>query len=453
MKDCRPKHGNGVVSTKGIISKYEKYLGMKTDRRIDFMLRCHDLGTMRDYNPVISPELSTRTSRFIGVPKTWKKLRGIAAELIELQFFQQAVFSAMDRMFRDSPWWRRRVDLHSQDKSQELALQGSKSGRFATIDLSAASDSVSLELVKRVFKGTPLLPWLLCTRSTFSEVDGIKLPLLKFSTMGSACCFPVECAVFTLAAQVASGRTPGRLGQKDRVIRVFGDDIIVESVCVPALLNILERLGFSVNQSKSYWSGPFREACGTYAFRGGDVRPYRFTTGNLISTSSPLGGEEASSLVGMINQLWTRGYQLASRSVLELVLKRPLKVGTTTIVGATALRFALSDEGGCVASSHPTNFHLRSRWNRNLQRSEVQTVVWKRAREQVLTVSTDVDIANHLLMVEWLISQSGNDRERLTPGDIGWEPNEASSLSSLVNGRETMLPTRRWVERPEFSLW
>lgn len=445
MTDAKPKHGPGAVASPKVKTWYDKYQTMKTDKRIDFLLRVHDLGTMADYNPVISPELSTRQSRFIGVPKTWKKLRGIAAEPVELQFFQQAVFRAMDDMFRRNKWWRSRVDLHRQEFSQELALDGSLTGRLATIDLSAASDSVTLELVKRVFKGTPLLSWLLGTRCTSTLVDNTSVHLTKFASMGSACCFPVECAVFTLAAQVASDRTPGRLVNKTRTVRVFGDDIIVESVTVPALLDILSRLGFKVNTEKSYWDGSFREACGTFAFSGVDIRPIRYKSGSLMSDHRSLSYEECASKVGLINQLHWRGYHETRRWVLDDLLNRKVQVGRDSVSGSVALRFTFDGEKGTVASFLPTNYHLKMRWNSRLQRLEYQTVQWVKRVRTSQSVSEKSDIASHIGYVEWLITHQG-DNGLEDDSDYPWfEEGESFDIPSRLEIGYAMIPTRKWV--------
>lgn len=445
MTDAKPKHGPGAVSSPKVKSWYDKYQTMRTDKRIEFLLRIHDLGTMSDYNPVISPELSDRQSRFIGVPKTWKKLRGIAAEPVELQFFQQAVFRSMDDMFRRSKWWRSRVDLHRQEFSQELAIQGSLTGRLATIDLSAASDSVTLELVRRVFKGTPLLPWLLGTRCTTTLVGNQAVRLAKFASMGSACCFPVECAVFTLAAQVASDRTPGRLVNKTRTVRVFGDDIIVESVTVPVLLDVLSRLGFKVNTEKSYWDGSFREACGTFAFSGVDIRPIRYKSGSLMPDHRSLSYEECASRVGLINQLHWRGYHETRRWVLDDLLYRKVQVGRDSVNGSDALRFTFDGEKGTVASFLPTNFHLKERWNPWLQRSEFRSVQWIKRVRTSKSVSEKSDIASHIGYVEWLIAHQGNDG-REDDSDYPWfEEGESFDIPSRLEIGYAMIPTRKWV--------
>lgn len=360
----RPRHGPGAVSDVGVKCWYDKYLSLNSDVRVAYLLGRHGLGTEADYCPWVRREKSTRTSRFIPVPKTWKKLRGISAEPVELQFYQQGILRSLDNLFTTDKWWRDRIDLHDQSKSGYLALFGSRTNSVATIDLSAASDSVTLELVKEVFKGTPLLYWLLGTRCTHSICDEQVVRLSKFAPMGSACCFPVECIVFTLAAQVASDRTRRVELDEDPTIRVFGDDIVIDWFSAPALVEILGQVGFRVNTRKSYLSGGFREACGVEAYRGHEIQPLRYKRlgGDLLAWT-PLVGDVATA-IAYSNSLYgvglhgTRSYLLHSLLASQIVVgKKKFRVGN--YVTAT-----FSGTRGSIVSPMPTNFNrlMKSGW-------------------------------------------------------------------------------------------
>lgn len=449
-----PKHGPGVVSDSQIKCWYDKYLQMKSDDRIGYLLRTRDLGSQSDFNPFVSRAKSDRTSRFIGVPKTWKKLRGIAAEPVELMFYQQAVFHALDRMFQRTDWWRARLDLHSQLVSQELALEGSRTGRLATVDLSAASDSVTLELVKRVFKGTPVLPWLLGTRSTSTNVDGVICPLSKFASMGSACCFPTESMVFALAAQVASDRTPGKVGGSHRVIRVFGDDIIVQSETIPALLDVLTSLGFSVNTEKSFWTGRFREACGAVAFLGSDIRPIRYSDMVLVEDNPYLDNATCSQAVGFCNQLFERGYHESRKAVLELLFQKRIKMAKNCANGDQAVTFSQTGEFGTCASTFPTNFHLTSKWNRPgfrggvLYALEYQKVSWSLRPLPQYSKLEESDDYSTMKYVEWQIRHQAGLRDWDEAWQDGFLDIAAAASGDFVRRfpvGTTMVPTRKWV--------
>jgi hypothetical protein len=59
----------------------------------------------------------------------------------------------------------------------------------------------------------------------------------------------------------------------DGPISVFGDDVILPSICAPLFTSFSKFLGFLVNEQKSFSSGPFRESCGAYYWGGVDCKP------------------------------------------------------------------------------------------------------------------------------------------------------------------------------------
>jgi hypothetical protein len=58
-------------------------------------------------------------------------------------------------------------------------------------------------------------------------------------------------------------------------ILVYGDDIVVPSFLAEDATQVLEAIGFRVNQNKSFASGPFRESCGEEFIYGCRVTPIR----------------------------------------------------------------------------------------------------------------------------------------------------------------------------------
>jgi len=84
-------------------------------------------------------------NRITTVPKNAKTDRIIAIEPTLNGYMQHGVGSLIRSRLK-----RVGVDLNNQRRNQELALLGSVDGSLATIDLSAASDSVSTELVRRL---------------------------------------------------------------------------------------------------------------------------------------------------------------------------------------------------------------------------------------------------------------------------------------------------------------
>lgn len=203
-------------------------------------------------------------SEYFTVPKTARTLRGACKEAELNMLCQKAQGNMLRRRLRAVG-----IDLNDQTVNQYLAGCGSRTGALATIDLSNASDSVSLVLLD-------LLPWdwkryLLMTRSEKVKLpDGSWHTLEKVSSMGNGFTFELESLIFwALAASVVSLRRVS-----DRRIGVYGDDIIVHASCAPDLINVLAYCGFSTNISKTYVDGPFRESCGKHYHYGVDVTPF-----------------------------------------------------------------------------------------------------------------------------------------------------------------------------------
>lgn len=182
---------------------------------------------------------------------------------------------------------RKGIDLNDQTINGELARQGSIDGRLATLDLSSASDSVTVELVRW------LLPpdwfyYLDAARSHTITIDGIETPISMFSSMGNGFTFELESLIFYSLARAMNFM----LGYRGR-ISVYGDDIIVPTETAPYLIQLLRAVGFTVNSEKSFIDGPFRESCGAYWHAGVDVKPF-FIKGPIMTVSD---------LIKVLNQL------------------------------------------------------------------------------------------------------------------------------------------------------
>lgn len=390
-----PKHGPGRVAEDGIETYFDKYLSMATDRRVDYLLRRHGFGTLSDYAPTELTSHSTRTAKFICVPKTWKTLRGISAEPTELQYCQQAVLFQLDRFFQQSPFYSKRIDLHSQVENQRLCRIGSLNQSLATIDLSKASDSVSLQLVKMVFKGTKILPWLLATRSTNVDLPNYgTIRTLKYAPMGSSTCFPIECIIFILIAEVARRATlMDRPGIPVPLPRVFGDDIVCASETVPLVLDGLDQLGFLPNREKSFWSGFFRESCGKEYWYGQELTPiyYRVDGGTLASRNTTYDG--ITSIISLYNSLYLNGYNTARRFLLSFLKKKKVKIGDKTFPYFDLCIRSFTGEHGTIVSSMPTNFNVKKKVNYSYQSRSYRCVTWKRVYVRLEKILEESDLS------------------------------------------------------------
>lgn len=164
----------------------------------------------------------------------------------------------------------RGIDLdNGQNVHRLVACAASKSGDFATIDLSSASDCVSTNLVKLV---TPSRWYtdLSALRSPMTKVKGKWYHLEKFSSMGNGYTFELETTIFTaIAMSISKDLIPGKN------LFVYGDDIIVPSQFSADVIAALRFCGFTTNSRKTFVQGPFRESCGGDFFDGKAVRPYQ----------------------------------------------------------------------------------------------------------------------------------------------------------------------------------
>jgi len=199
--------------------------------------------------------------RMAFVPKDSTTHRTIAIEPRMNSFLQKGVGSYFRKMLK-----RVGINLDDQEPNQIGAFRA-YSEKLATLDLKAASDSVSREL------GSELLPveWAMYLddiRSHVFSLDGEEIRLHKFSSMGNGFTFELESLIFWgLAASVVDDIEPG--GD----ILVYGDDIILPRSCASKLVEVLEWCGFVINLDKSYTSGNFFESCGKHYFEGQDVTP------------------------------------------------------------------------------------------------------------------------------------------------------------------------------------
>jgi hypothetical protein len=200
------------------------------------------------------------------VPKTAKVHRTIAVEPLLNGYLQKGVDSFMRKRLK-----RVGIDLRDQGINQRLSREGSLNWRdpnaLCTIDLSSASDSISIELCRYLLPADWFY-YLDSIRSHRFRLDGKIYTYQKFTSMGNGFCFPLETLIFaSLCSAVCSSQ--GR----EQLFSVYGDDIIVQKAVFEPLVHLLHTCGFKVNPKKTFSEGPFRESCGSDWFEGEDVRP------------------------------------------------------------------------------------------------------------------------------------------------------------------------------------
>lgn len=267
-------------------------------------------------------------NRLSFVPKNVDTARCICTEPLLNMFFQQGVKCVLED--RLSKYFG--IDLSIQQIcNKQLAQIGSLSERFATIDLSSASDSVSLKMIEETFP-RDVVTWLSLFRSPEVQLpDGSWMELKMISSMGNAYTFPLETLIFSCVVSAAYQLKNYKLRRgygeyfefspetsafsvTTRLpnFGVFGDDIIVKSELYRQTVLLLNLLGFEVNAEKSFCQGPFRESCGGDYFLGHPVR------GVYIKTLKT----QASRYVA-INRLneWSSHHGIPLQSTIQRLLK------------------------------------------------------------------------------------------------------------------------------------
>jgi hypothetical protein len=291
------------------------------------------------------------------VPKTVKTERTIAVEPLLNGYIQKGIDVLMRKKLK-----RVGIDLEDQSLNQGLAMFGSipdlDKDPYVTIDLSSASDSISIELCRYLLP-SEWFDLLNQTRSSCYMIEGVKTPYEKFTTMGNGFCFPLETLIFASLCHTAS-----TVMSKPSDFSVYGDDIIVRSSVADRVLDLLRICGFKANREKTFLSGPFRESCGADWFEGVDVRPvtldYRFDSVesifkfcNLARRKPPLGDLLREGLL-----------YLESLIPHSLLFSRPYKGNVDTALEVSLDSFLSSPF---------------SRWNRNTQTwswLEIQKEAW-----------------------------------------------------------------------------
>jgi hypothetical protein len=283
VEDLLPKHGPGAVSDRK--TGTDKNLFPTWPRRTNLVFPADFFAYYSEEVAKGSDAISHGESSgsLLAVPKTHKGPRLITAEPTAFQFLQQGLLRWI-RQELPTPL-RLCIDFKSQAPSREAALLASLDGKKATVDLSSASDRLSLWTVERIFrKHRNLLTCLAACRTQMvtnatGESTRDSILLRKFAGQGNAVTFPIQSIVYAICciASVIIDRNIAcnyrNILSVSKVVRVFGDDLILPGSSVPYLAMILDFLQLKINRGKSHVEGHFRESCGMDAYRGIDVTP------------------------------------------------------------------------------------------------------------------------------------------------------------------------------------
>lgn len=344
-----PRFGTGKVAEREIRDVYDKLARLKLHPRLAYaFLRQSSFRMTEGLPDVLRENLECDSdddvSRERDVPKDIMKTRSICMEPNIFMYFQQEVMRWMVNAMEEGPI-NKFVNLRDQSNNQHGARHGSKYLSVDTIDLSSASDSVHMELVKRVFPRDWLFYMLATRTSKVSLPDGSVVRVNKFAPMGSAVCFPTQCILFTAIclyaySRHATGRATGTVTREEARLAidasnskltpyspfgkrlegpiVYGDDIICDSRVTDDVISLLSRFGFVVNVGKSFTkSQSFRESCGVYCYEGSDVTPVLFRIPFL--RRGRWDAKVYASIIGSINEWRRNGYHTIATFWLSIL--------------------------------------------------------------------------------------------------------------------------------------
>lgn len=378
-------HGPGAVAD--LKSGMDKYVFPTWNQRLERVfprdlhasanIRVFDYGHW--YDEASQGDLRELPAKLIPVAKTQEKPRLIASEPVANQFIQGGIRKYL-RHEIEVGVLSATIDIQDQSLSRDYALRATQEeyrGQIATVDLSSASDRLSLWTVERVFRMAPrLLSALAASRSQYivdTKYTQQYARLRKYAPQGNATVFPLQSIVYAcLAIASVIWSVPGTKVRSDADlwaaiktvapgVRVFGDDIIIDTRALPALSSLLEHCQLKVNGAKSHYSGTFAESCGMDAFMGMDVTPiYMHSVDDEISPG------DVQSIVDVSNACYRAGLCHLGNQIMGRV---PEKIADqlvkTRIPGLTTSLWTYSS--GFDAK--------RVRFNRALHREEYYTLV------------------------------------------------------------------------------
>jgi len=359
------RNGPGAVSEKILPNEKWKEISSGISSRDDaLMVLGYDLESFLNDNHSPRSLPPCGVSRLVTVPKTSSSRRTITIEPAVLQFAQQALNEHLRDSISRCPILSLCIDLNSQVPNQIWALEGSISRCYSTIDLSSASDLLSLSIVNHCFRKFPNFRNAL-HRSRSSYVTGNTSKLKKFAGMGNATTFPIQSVVFAviaIAADLEARRV--KLSYKEvlrsaRRVRVFGDDIIVHSDSYHLAVSRLSDCGLRVNNLKTFHEGFFRESCGVDCYKGVHVTPLylKHLPGSSMTPQS------IENFIAVSNHSWLKGLYTFSTAPLRIVEKGVSKT----------LPYVRKDSGLLGWNTRRDDYSV-SYWDSDLQRFQVKTL-------------------------------------------------------------------------------
>lgn len=199
------------------------------------------------------------------VPKSYKAFRGMMPNTLAGSFVSAGLGKMLERRLQ-----MRGLNIRTlQVKHRDLARKNSKTRGCVTADLSSASDSISIELLRRILPAK----WyraILHGRSRYVLIKDRRVLLSSIVTMGLGVTFPLQTLIFYCLLKAIGELLGGR-----HFVSVYGDDLIYSRHMHKYVVKVFPQIHLILNEDKTYVTDHFRESCGGDYYRGVDVRPYQ----------------------------------------------------------------------------------------------------------------------------------------------------------------------------------
>lgn len=210
------------------------------------------------------------------VPKSFKALRSIVPNTTIGSFMTDGLGRMIQRRLKRNGYDITTLQMQHRKRAYEASIHH----QDVTLDLSSASDSLSVSLMER------LLPkdWFAVMQD--SRIGRLRLPngssceMETFCTMGVGFTFPLQTLVFLGLLKATEKWTDSFRRRNWANITVYGDDMIFDRGIYHNVKLLFKYAGLVINIDKSFDEGGFRESCGGDFYHGLDVRPFQPESGD-----------------------------------------------------------------------------------------------------------------------------------------------------------------------------
>jgi hypothetical protein len=249
-------------------------------------------------------------NRYSTVPKNNLKDRSICLEPLCNMFVQRAVGLGIRRCLKD----KLGIDLDTLADVHRARISDSN---VATIDLSDASDSISMGLIQYLIPFRVFSRICACRSDMTLGPDGDYYVTSKVSSMGNGFTFDLMTLVLTALTR-----------SFDPTATVFGDDIICQNQEADGIIENLTRVGFNVNLKKTNIRSDYRESCGAHFIDGeGYLTSFDIhwikTPHDMVVTLNKL-AIMSSIYGGHFESLRSKVWSCVPRSLLGATIARPI---------------------------------------------------------------------------------------------------------------------------------